>query len=206
MRKHGQDKNVPPSGLPAGAQAPSDEERQMVAALEKRITKRIFDAEYKRLRVAVMEMDFERRPDYWTQARRSWARELTNHYCDYDAATDPATVANEIRQCRKVLVQGKRLPPSTPPDVRLVALAKRLGLSFDEHDLTWFGGLAAPDDPKWRVLATTVSLNLLLMQPEFERMGELVIPGRPRGAQNKEIRTDVTKEALRQRRRRQKKS
>jgi hypothetical protein len=205
MRKHGQNRKVPPPDLPGGVQALSDEER-LVAALEKRITMRIFDAEYKRRRVAVMEMDFERRPDYWTEERRRWARELTNHHCDYDAATDPATVANGIRQRRKVLVQGKRLPPSTPPDVRPVALARRLGLSFDEHELTWFGGLAAPDDPKWRDLPTIVGLNLLLTQPEFERMGELVTSGRPRGARNKKIRTDATKEALRQRRRRQKKS
>jgi hypothetical protein len=58
----------------------------------------------------------------------------------------------------------------------------------------------------WGQLWNSVGETLILAQPEFWTLLGASGPGRPPGAENKQIKTAVTKEALRQRRRRQKKS
>jgi hypothetical protein len=103
--------------------------------------------------------------------------------------------------------KGKRLQPGATFAECLVGLARRLGVYTRDCDPTTQPGpgidlLFGP----WGQLWESVGEKLILAQPEFWTLLGATGPGRPAGVGNKQIRMAVTKEAVRQRRRRQKKS
>jgi hypothetical protein len=102
--------------------------------------------------------------------------------------------------------KGKRLQPGATFAECLVALAKRLDVYRRDCDPKTQPGVFIDlfSDP-WRQLWDSVSEKLIITQPEFWTLTGVSGAGRPPGAENKHLKTDVTKEALRQRRRRQKK-
>jgi hypothetical protein len=100
---------------------------------------------------------------------------------------------------------GRRLPPGATFAECLFALAKRLGVYTRDCDPKTEPGpginlLSGP----WGQLWDSVGEKLIVAQPEFWTLLGATGPGRPAGAGNKQIKMAVTKEAVRQRRRRQK--
>jgi hypothetical protein len=61
------------------------------------------------------------------------------------------------------------------------------------------------DDAAIVTLLQSIGVSLIFLQTEFWTPDATYGAGRPTGAKNKQIKTAVTKEAIRQRRRRQKK-
>jgi hypothetical protein len=176
-----------------------------MAALEERATRGIYDAEWKRLRMACVEMEFVQRPNLWNkEEERAWYRERESNYCDHVIAAGDYG-HKRYREKRRTRPKGRQLPWYTPNDTRLIALARRLGAAPEKYcPLTRDGkGFVDPDSPMVDRLWEDVGRWLILLQPEFERI--TFTSGRPPGARNKQIKTEVTKEALRQHRRRQKK-
>jgi hypothetical protein len=101
--------------------------------------------------------------------------------------------------------KGKRLQRGATFAECLVTLAGRLGVYTRDCDPKTQPGpgidlLFGP----WGQLWESVGEKLILAQPEFWTLLGATGPGRPAGAGNKQIKMAVTKEAERQRRRRQK--
>jgi hypothetical protein len=126
-----------------------------------------------------------------------------------DATRDQClrTLESERQYQATFRTKGGRLPPGATIAECLFALAKRLGVYTKECDPKSQRGpgmdlLFGP----WGELWKGVAEKLIFAQPEFWTLLGTSRPGRPPGAGNKQIKTAVTKEALRQRRRRQKKS
>jgi hypothetical protein len=125
-----------------------------------------------------------------------------------DATRDEClrTLEFERRYQASYRTKGRRLPPEASFAECLVALARRLGVYTKDCDPKTEPGpgidlLFGP----WGQLWGSVGERLILKEPEFWSLFGVSGPGRPPGAENKQIKTAVTKEALRQRRRRQKK-
>ena len=103
--------------------------------------------------------------------------------------------------------KGKQLHSGSTFAECLVALARRLSVYTRDCDpKTQPGpGINLLDGP-WAQLWDSVGEKLIVAQPEFWTLLGASSRGRPPGAANKQVRRAVTKEALRQRRRRQEKS
>jgi hypothetical protein len=102
--------------------------------------------------------------------------------------------------------KGKRFHSRSTFAACLVALARRLGVYTRDCDPETQPdpGIDLLDGP-WAQLWDSVGEKLIVAQPEFWTLLGVTGPGRPAGAGNKQIKMAVTKEAVRQRRRRQKK-
>jgi hypothetical protein len=204
----------------------SDEDRRLLAALEERTTKRIYDA-WKRLHMALVEVEFAQRPNLWKKEEdRNWYREKQSKWCDYYISTDWDHEEYQQRlRLKEARSPGRRLPPEATQDERLAALAERLGISIDkcglelQHGtfmLTREFGLLKTQDGRFvhsdesalvEDLRDRIGRDLICLQPEFLTLFPIHRPGRPRGGRNKELSpaSMVTEGALRQRRRREKK-
>jgi hypothetical protein len=205
----------------------SDEERRLLTALKDRTRKRIYDAEWKRLHMALVEVEFAQRPNLWKREEdRNWYREKESKWCDYYISTDRDHEEYQQRlRLKEARSAGRRLPPEATQDERLAALAERLGISIEKCGLqlrrgtfmltTEFGLLKTQDgsfvhsDDSALVedLRKRIGFALIPLQPEFLTLFAIHRPGRPRGGRNKELNPGsmVTEGALRQRRRREKK-
>jgi hypothetical protein len=102
-------------------------------------------------------------------------------------------------------VKGKRMPPGATFAECLFALAKRLDVYTGGCDPK--SGRDPPDllFGPWAELWKGVGESLITTQPEFWTLLDVSGRGRPPGAENKQLNSRAGKEALRQRRRRQKK-
>ena len=175
----------------------SEEDRKILAALDERSKKRIYDSEWKRLYMALVEMNFRHPPNFWTEEQRNWHRQRMSEYCDSCIATNTEEYWSRLRQSMKKARQGRRFPPDAAHEERLIALANRLGISLKGcPPLTKDGrGFVDPDAPTIERLWDAVKFTLLIMQPEFQTPATTFSAGRPRGQPNKQIKTAVTKEA-----------
>ena len=204
----------------------SDEKRRLLAALKDRTRKRIYDAEWKRLHMASVEILFAQRPNLWKKAEdRNSFRERQSKLCDYYMSTDWDHEEYQQRlRLKEALSPGRRLPSKATHDERLAALAERLGISIEKCGLqlqcgsfmltrefgllTQDGDFVHSDESALvEELEERIGRDLKWLQPEFLTMFRTHRPGRPRGAINKELNPTsmVTEGALRQRRRREKK-
>jgi hypothetical protein len=104
--------------------------------------------------------------------------------------------------CRE---RGERLPFGSTFAECLLALANRIDVDTDGYDPQSYTDFRPPyyERGRWSALWETVGEQLIFAQPEFRTAMGAPKPGRPPGAENKQIKKEVTKEALRQRRRRQ---
>jgi hypothetical protein len=126
-----------------------------------------------------------------------WLQGATRHRC-------LQILEAERRYQAAFRTKGRRGPRGATETECLFALAKRLGVPTGKCDpkADRFPDLqSAP----WKELRNAVAERLIITQQEFWTLMETSSPGRPSGARNKQIKTAVTKEALRQRRRRQNK-
>jgi hypothetical protein len=161
------------------------------------------DAAWKRRQLDYLEKDFERF-SHWrnaTEAERQEARERRAKWCDHMIAVDWVDLDRQRREAAKR--RGTLLAPNATDTERLFVLATRLGVVSGETRRYFPGGdLYGEDIPEdfWAL----IDMALAQQQPEFASVipDRMSGPGRPKGQPNKQIRTDVTKEAVRQRRRR----
>jgi hypothetical protein len=106
--------------------------------------------------------------------------------------------------CRR---RGRRLPPGSTFAECLLALANRIEVDTEGYDPQSYTDFRPPffEGGPWGSLWETVGEQLIFAQPEFWTAMGAPKPGRPPGAENKQLNPKPEPEALRQRHRRQKK-
>jgi hypothetical protein len=123
-----------------------------------------------------------------------------------DGSPDRGEIERWWRTEWKRMAKGKCLPREATFDVRLAALAKRLDIATTRlGPLSQAGEFENWDD--FEVLTDVwnqIGERLMFLQPEFWTLVDTGGRGRPRGASNKLLATNVSKEALRKRRQREK--
>jgi len=162
------------------------------------------DAAWKQRQLDYLEKNFERFSQ--TEAERRAVRERMAKWYDDIIANDWDEVERRARKSFRASRSGTLLPPEASDDQRIFALATRLEVLMPEHRRYMPGGdLYGENIPEdfW----VLIGQFLAAQQPEFVTAfpGPMFGPGRPRGQPNKKTKMDVSKEAIRQRRRRQKK-
>ena len=171
---------------------------------EKPIIIQSLDGRWKQEVLDRLENDFERL-DRWrnaTETERQAERERIAKNCDRVLAIDWGDFQAEHRQVLKKRSNGRCLPEGATYHERLAALAGRLDISTSACGRLRDGKFLNDDDAAIVTLIQSIGVSLVFMQPEFWTPDATYGAGRPHGAKNKQIKTAVTKEAIRQRRRR----
>jgi hypothetical protein len=174
---------------------------------EKPIYLQSLDGRWKQEMLDRLEKDFERLSRWHnaTEAERQAERERITKNCDGVLAIDWSDLQAEHRRELQKHREGRRLPEGATYHERLAALADRLDISTSECGGLQDGKFLNDDDAAIVTLLQSIGVSLIFLQPEFWTLDATYGAGRPTGAKNKQIKTAVTKEAVRQRRRRQKK-